>query len=252
MTRTFAAALIIVMTAAALPAQRPGPQGQADRDRARTFNRLGWEALRSEKYDEAIKSFRDAIDLRPDYEYAYYGLGRAHLASRQYVQAIGALEKCRDLYRAQGSKQFSSIQDAQRFRQDRIMEIDEQIRLLQSARPTAATQDLIRQYDTVRRDLQEAIRRDTGLTIDASVPSWVSLSLGSAYFRSSRLADAERAYKEALESNARLGEAHNNLAVVYLETGRYKEAADAVAAAKKTGFKVNPELERAIETRRRQ
>ena len=249
MTRTFIAALIIVMTAGVLPAQRPGPQGQADRDRARTYNRLGWEALRSEKYDEAIRSFRDAIDLRPDYEYAYYGLGRAHLASRQYVQAIAALEKCRDLYRAQGSKQFSSIQDVQRFRQDRIMEIDEQIRMLNSARPTVATQDLVRQYETVRRDLEEAVRRDTGLTIDASVPSWVSLSLGSAYFRSSRLLDAEREYKEAIAGNAKLGEAHSNLAVVYLETERYKEAAEAISAAKKTGFKINPELERAIQSR---
>ena len=251
MTRTVITALIIVLMAGAVAAQRPGPQGQADRDRARTYNRMGWEALRAEKYEEAIKEFRAAIDLRPDYEYAYYGLGRAHLASRQYVQAIAALEKCRDLYRAQGSKQFSSIQDAQRFRQDRILEIDEQIRMLNSARPTAATQDLVRQYETVRRDLQEAVRRDTGLTIDASVPSWVSLSLGSAYFRSNRLLDAEREYKEAIASNARLGEAHSNLAVVYLETERYKEAADALAAAKKTGFKINPELEKAIATKRR-
>lgn len=233
---------------AILPAAAQSP---ADRERARTHNRLGWEALRSEKYAQAITSFQAAIEIRPDYEYAHYGLGRAFLASRQFAHAVTVLEKCRDLYRAQGSRQFSSIQDAQRFRQDRIMEIDEQIRLLQTARPTAATLDLARQYDAVKRDLQEAIRRDTGLTIDASVPPWVSLSLGSAYFRSNRLLDAEREYKAAIESDARLGEAHSNLAVVYFETGRYAEAAQALAAAKKTGFKVNPELQKAIEARRK-
>ena len=245
MTRVVATALFVTIAAAAV-AQSP-----ADKERARIQNRLGWEALRSEKYAQAITSFQAAIEIRPDYEYAHYGLGRAFLASRQFAHAVTVLEKCRDLYRAQGSRQFSNIQDAQRFRQDRIMEIDEQIRLLQTARPTAATLDLARQYDAVKRDLQEAIRRDTGLTIDASVPPWVSLSLGSAYFRSNRLLDAEREYKAAIESDARLGEAHSNLAVVYLETGRYAEAAQALAAAKKTGFKVNPELQKAIEARRR-
>lgn len=228
---------------ALLPAAAQSP---ADRERARSHNRLGWEALRSERYPQAIASFRAAIAILPDYEYAHYGLGRAFLASRQFPQAVAALEKCRDLYRAHGGRQFSSIQDAQRFRQDRILEIDEQIRLLQSARPTAATLDLARQYEAVKQQLQEAIRRDTGLTIEATVPSWVSLSLGSAYFRSNRLADAEREYKAAIGADARLGEAHSNLAVVYLETGRYADAAQSLAAAKRAGFKINPELERAI------
>lgn len=231
---------------ALLPAAAQSP---ADRERARSHNRLGWEALRSERYPQAITSFRAAIAILPDYEYAHYGLGRAFLASRQLPQAVAALERCRDLYRAHGGRQFSSIQDAQRFRQDRILEIDEQIRLLQSARPTAATLDLARQYEAVKQQLQEAIRRDTGLTIEASVPSWVSLSLGSAYFRSGRLADAEREYKAAIAADARLGEAHNNLAVVYLETGRFTEALAAIESAKKTGFKVNPELERDIRGR---
>ena len=240
------AAVMVVM--AAVPAFGQSP---ADRERARMHNRLGWEALRGEKYEAAIKSFQSAIEIQPDYEYAHYGLGRAFMASRQYPQAIAVLERCRDLYRAQGSRQFSTIQDAQRYRQDRILEIDEQIRLLQSARPTAATLDLARQYETVRRQLQESIRRDTGLTINAGVPPWVSLSLGSAYFRSSRMADAEREYKSAIDADARLGEAYSNLAVVYLETGRISEAHAALESAKKTGFRVNAELEKAIQERRK-
>lgn len=221
-------------------------QSSADRERARTHNRLGWEALRGEQYPAAIKSFQSAIEIRPDYEYAHYGLGRAFLASRRFAEAVIVLERCRELYRSQGSKQFTSVQEAQRYRQDRILEIDEQIRLLQSARPTAQSLDLARQYDQVRRNLQESIRRDHGITIDASVPAWVSLSLGSAYFRSGKLADAEREYKAAIDADRRSGEALNNLAVVYLETQRYDLAHTTLQAAKKTGFRVNPELEKAI------
>ena len=236
--------LIVVVLLAVIGAQSP-----ADRERARTHNRLGWEALRGEQYAQAIKSFQAAIEVKPDYEYAHYGLGRAFLASRRYAEAVVVLERCRELYRSQGSKQFTNIQEAQRYRQDRLIEIDEQIRLLQTARPTAQSLDLARQYEQVRRDLQESIRRDNGLTIDVSVPAWVSLSLGSAYFRSGRTRDAEREYKAAIAADSRAGEAHSNLAVVYLETGRLDLALSSIEAAKKSGFKVNPELERAIRRR---
>jgi tetratricopeptide (TPR) repeat protein len=222
----------------------------AERDRARTHNRMGWDALRAEQYPAAIKSFQAAIDIRPDYEYAYYGLGRAYLASRRFVEAITVLERCRDLYKAQGSKQFSSIQDAQRHREDRVLEIDEQIRLLRTGPQTVATQDLARQYDTIKRDLQEAIRRNQGLTIDATVPPFVLLSLGSAYFRGNRPTDAEREYRAAIDADPRLGEAHNNLAVVYLQSGKFEDASRSLASAKKAGFKVNPELEKAIKEKR--
>ena len=74
----------------------------------------------------------------------------------------------------------------------------------------------------------------------------MSLSLGSAYFRSGKLADAETAYKAAIDADPRSGEAHSNLAVVYLETERFADALTEINAAKKAGFKVNPELEKVI------
>ena len=245
--RTPSFVLLMVLFAGAAAAQQVSV---ADRDRARTQNRLGWEALRAEKYEQAVKSFQEAIDIRRDYEYAHYGLGRTYLAMRRYADAVTVLEKCKNLYLAQGSRQFTNVQEATRFREDRVVEIDEQIRLLRTGPQTAQTQDLIRQYETTKRDLQENIRRSQGMTIDATVPSWVSLSLGSAYFRSGRLKEAEGAYVEAVKSDARLGEAHNNLAVVYFETGRIDEALASLESAKKAGVKVNPELEKAIRSRK--
>ena len=41
----------------------------------------------------------------------------------------------------------------------------------------------------------------------------------------------------------------NNLAVLYLQTGRYKEADDAVKAAEKAGFKVHPQLKQDIKAK---
>jgi Flp pilus assembly protein TadD len=73
-------------------------------------------------------------------------------------------------------------------------------------------------------------------------PAWVSLALGSAYFRTNSLPDAEREYKNAITVNPNLGEAHNNLGVVYLMTNRASEASAELTAAEKAGFKVNPQL----------
>ena len=52
------------------------------------------------------------------------------------------------------------------------------------------------------------------------VPSFVSLELGSAYFRLDRLADAEREFRAAIAADPKFGEAHSNLALVCLLTGR--------------------------------
>jgi Flp pilus assembly protein TadD len=73
-------------------------------------------------------------------------------------------------------------------------------------------------------------------------PAWISLALGSAYFRSGSMSDAEREYLAALQADPKLGEAHNNLAVVYMLSGRYPQADAEIKAAEKSGFRVNPQL----------
>jgi tetratricopeptide (TPR) repeat protein len=233
--------VLILAFSAAAPAQTP-----ADRERARTQNRIGWEDMRSEAWEKAARSFQNAIDIDPEFEVPHYGLGRANMALKKFGAAIVAYERCRDLYQRRAGSRFTNAQEAQRYRQDRLTEIDDQIRQTQSGPQTLARQDLLRQLQNVRRDMQESIQRGNDMSIESSVPAWVSLALGSAYFRASRLSDAEREYKATVASDNRSGEAHNNLAVVYFETGRYTAAASSLQAAKKSGFRVNPELERAI------
>lgn len=242
---SFAVAALTAAAVVTAAAQTP-----ADRQRARTHNRLGWDLMTAESWESAARAFQQAIDIDKNFEDAYYGLGRANIALKKYVAAIDVLTTCRRLYIAQAGKQFANQQDAQRYRQDRITELDEQIRQVQARPPTAQQQDLLRQLGNQRRDIQNAITRGSGMSIDAGVPPWVSLSLGSAYFRSAKLADAEREYKAAIAVDSKFGEAHNNLAVVYLETNRLTEAEASLKDAKKAGFKVNPQLEQAIKDKK--
>ena len=45
---------------------------------------------------------------------------------------------------------------------------------------------------------------------------------------------------------------HNNLAVVYMQTGRLAEADAEIKAAEKTGFRVNPQLKEDLKKASRQ
>jgi len=235
------AVLALVATVSTALGQTPG-----DRQKARVANKTGWELMQAESFEKAVAAFQQSIELDPTFEMSFYGLGRAHLALKQYVSAMSALSRCRDLYIAQVGRQFTSQQEAQRYRQDRITELDEMIRQLQSGPQSLQAQDQLRQVQEQKRQIQEFITRGNNITITSGVPAWVSLSLGSAYFRAGKLPEAETEYKAAIAADPRSGEAHSNLAVVYLETERFNDALAEVNAAKKVGFKVNPELEKVI------
>ena len=84
------------------------------------------------------------------------------------------------------------------------------------------------------------------MTVENSVPAFVYLALGSAYFRTEQFPDAEREYRAAIAVEPKSGEAFNNLAALYLQTGRYKEADEAVKSAERAGFRVHPQLKQDI------
>ena len=96
--------------------------------------------------------------------------------------------------------------------------------------------------DNAIRTTQEEKSRGLNIGMEEPVPSFVSLSLGSALFRAERYPEAELAYKAAIKADDKGGEAHNNLAVLYLMQSRYTDAMVEVKAAEKAGFRVNPEL----------
>src|SRR5690242_5000380 len=83
---------------------------------------LGWDAIHSEHWTEAVAEFQKTIQFDPEFAEAYYSLGRAHMGERQFGKAIEAYLKCRDLYETAGGKQFSNDLDAKRHLEDRILE----------------------------------------------------------------------------------------------------------------------------------
>lgn len=237
--RTFIATALTLL--ALLTPARAALQNNA-REKAMPPYRVGLAHMQSEKFEEAAKAFESAVGIDPTFEMAHYMLGRAYMPLKQYVEAAAAFSRARELYIGATGRRFANVQEAQRYRRERILEIDEVIRQLQSGPQSVQTQHYMRQLTEQKRLIQESIQRGGDVTITTRVPAYVSLSLGSAYFRMGKLDEAEKAYRQAIDADPRAGEAHNNLAVVYLETGRYKEAQQAVQAAERAGMKVHPQL----------
>jgi tetratricopeptide (TPR) repeat protein len=242
-TRLLALLLVPCVTVAGVFAQPDNA-----RQLAREPYEQGLVQMRAEDFAGAVRSFQRATTIDPTFELAQYMLGRAHLAGKSYQSAAVALARARELYLAEAGRQFETRQEYDRYRRDRVGEIDMVIGQLRAGPQSQPIQMQIQQLEERKRQLQDW---DRAIPTKVAVPAFVSLSLGSAHFRSGNLPAAETAWLEAVAANPRVGEAHNNLAVVYLETGRFDEAERAVKDAERAAFRVSPDLKQEIRRRRK-
>ena len=255
-------AFLVLITMLALPSVLPAQvprmpkSATAEAQRANRHYQLGWSAMRSEHWAEAAKEFQQAIDNDPKFNLAYYSLGRAEMGSRNFAKAISAYMKCRDLYVDGGGERFTNQLEATRRLDDRILEV--QAALTEANNQASGAKGGTQSASLMRQELQrqldqlkQARDRNINITIDVTVPYFVPMALGAAYFRSGQFADAEREYKVAIDTNPASGETHNNLAVLYMLTGRFEESAKEVTLAEKSGYRVNPEFKKDLEAKRK-
>jgi len=217
--------------------------------------RLGVEALQTERFEEAEGELRQAVKLDPNSFLAYYSLGKTYIALKRYDDSVRAYLSCREAWDRSAAETAQAGFDQQSRREDQIRALQDRIRDLESQMRTAVS-------DSERRTIQQRIDNiKVGIASmeqlrgselgGAEPPAEFALALGSAYFRAGNSAEAEKAYREALKLRPKYGEAHNNLAVICLNRGDYEEAYTHVKAAQKAGFKVHPQLVKDIETARK-
>jgi len=246
----------MLMVAGLLTIQSPPPRPTVSPDlqRAEGHDKRGWTRLDAKDFAGAAEAFEAALQIHPDFADALYGLGKARMGLQQYDGAVRALERCRDSYARVGTQDAEQRLVANTARANQLATLRRRLAELEEA-PTvqAGGRGASPSTSTEVQDLKHQIRavladREPGPVnaTPAPVPPFVSLALGSAYFRIDRLADAERQFRDALAADAKFGEAHSNLALVCLLTGRAAEAQSHVRLAEEARFKVNPELKRQI------
>lgn len=200
--------------------------------------RLGEDSMRVERWDSAAAEFQEAIRLEPSLEMAHYRLGQVYMETRRYPNAVRAFLGCGDAFLISNRQRALGDLRTQRALDEQIQAIQDQETAVGTGHGSILNGGKFA-LDRQIADLRALQRQSTSVS---AIPAWISLALGSAYFRSGSMADAEREYLAALKSDPKLGEAHNNLAVVYLLTGRPAKAAVEIEAAEANGFRVNPQL----------
>jgi tetratricopeptide (TPR) repeat protein len=211
----------------------------------------GMESLVSEKYDVAETEFKAAVAIDPLYDAAFYGLGQVYMATKRYRDALKAYLASREAFKSATAAEALAGTDADRRLRDQIQALKDNERNLM--RLTGQNPNAQQTIDQIREQIQqlESRKSRTAGATPPPVPAGVSMAIGSAYFRLNDLANAEKEYKAAVAVNPNFGEAHSNLAVVYLVTGRATEAETEVKAAEKAGFRVNPKLKEDIAAKKK-
>lgn len=227
-----------VVLASMLVASIATPQELApDRFReSRRHYRAGLELMSAERWEQAAHEFQSAVAIDRLLAMGYYNLGRCRMNQRRYAEAVVALKTCRTTFEQLGSMSQTEREERDRVRRDEIYELKDSLRRVEQGQLRSDALVVARMQDRVRQLEAMQFRDRAG---DWTVPGEVSLALGSAYFRQGRLQDAEREYRESLKVDRRLGAAHNNLAVLYLMTGRPEAAHASTKLAEQNGFRVS-------------
>jgi tetratricopeptide (TPR) repeat protein len=240
-----AVALTIVSTpgVAAFAPRADAQQGQDQQQReALKHYRAGTQLSYGEKWDEAVEEFNQAIKLNPLLTIAHYGLGQAYMALKRYQEAIRAFTGAREASGRIAALGERDRATADRMRDDQLRELRESLDQVRSGQMKVAdNQTVTLRLESRIQELERGRQRDTSAL---ESPPEISLSLGSAYFHTGALADAEREYRAAIQVRPRFGEAHNNLAVVLMMTNRISEAKAEVKLAEKAGYRVNPQFKK--------
>lgn len=233
MGRLLAWSVLLFPIGLAVAQQAPDPEKER---LAKWHYEKGTEFMRTERWEEAVEEFKTAISHDPLMTLAHYNLGQCRMAQKRFVEAVVAYKACRSAVEGQGTLSEKQRGVRERERQDEIHDLKNDLVRLDTLKDIGVMQYRTRIEERIR--LLESIQyKDADRT---QVPAEIPLALGSAYFRQEKLEDAEREYKEAIRLNGKLGAAHNNLAVIYMLTGRLDEAEAEVKVAEKNGFPVNP------------
>lgn len=229
----FGILVIAALTASGAHAQKL--VDESNRRQAMDLYRAGQALMASEQFEKAAESYKAAIEKDPLLSVAHYQLGQANMALKRFASAVMAYQGCIDSMASLHQLEQSNKFEVDKVRQETIRELrtelDSTSQKLDSLKRTVLEQR-VKELEVERTQQGGPFRP----------PAFVMLAIGSAHFRNGNRDSAGSAWEAAVQADPKLGEAHNNLAVYYMLSGRKADAETAVKNAEKSGFKVNPQL----------
>ena len=235
MRATVVLAVVLMVALATSHAHAQKLADDQSRKQALDFYRAGQALMSSERFDKAVEAFTSAIEKDVLLTVAHYQRGQAHMALKQFASALQSYQGCLQAMETLHNMEQTNKFEVDRQRQETIRELRTEL--------GSTTQKLDNLKRTMlEQRIHELEQERTNYNTAFRPPAFVLLAMGSAHFRSGDRDTAETEWKAAADANPKLGEAHNNLAVIYMMKGQKAEAENSVKLAEKAGFKVNPQL----------
>jgi tetratricopeptide (TPR) repeat protein len=188
---------------------------------------------------EAIRHYEEALRLEPNFADAHNGLGVALGLEGRLPEAIGQLEQAVRIDPAQPEAR-RNLGDVLRMAgrlPEALAQYGEAVRLApDSAQSHCNLGNALREADR----LPEAIAQyELAVRLDPAQPS-VHNDLGIVELMAGRTQEAISHFETALQLNPGLAQVHLNLAAAYASVGRNEEAANQTEAARRLGASVPP------------
>jgi tetratricopeptide (TPR) repeat protein len=246
-TLAIAGAAGVTLTAQAVRASKV--VDEPTRQEALSHFRAGQELMAGEQFERAAEEFGKAIDLDALLSIAHYQRGQAFMNLHRYANATKSYKDCIEALRALDALRESNRFQADKLRDDEIREMRESIEQLGQLAAKYPNAGYALKATQAEQHLHDLENRRGGVGDAFRPPAQVLLALGSAYFRNGEREAAEVQWLAAIDANPKLGEAHNNIAVIYMQTGRFDQAIKELNLAEKAGFKVNPQFKADLKER---
>ncbi|HET8644406.1 MAG TPA: tetratricopeptide repeat protein, partial [Vicinamibacteria bacterium] len=128
--------LATLLSSALLLPQAPPPDAAARRQ-AEAHVRDARRLMASEAFAEAAEEYRKAIKLNRYFTVAYYGLGQAHMALKEYPGAAKAFEQAKSVFHEVAGDAALRQLESDKVRDDRIRDLRDAITELNSRQVAA-------------------------------------------------------------------------------------------------------------------
>ena len=207
---------------------------------AKSHYENGLKLLGKGQESEGKKEFLEALATFPEFADAFVQLGNLEMRRKdftkgleRYLQAQMAFSRLQGIVRKQDMERQRQIQE-------NLDVLRERVRALQRNQAQGADAKIEQNLAMIERLEQEQKKM---LTRDGTpIPAEVYFLTGNARMNLERFDEAIQDLKQALVLRPNYGEAHNNLAVIYLYRKDYPNAWIHVHAAEASGVRVNPQF----------
>lgn len=242
-------AFIVVLLAIPFAAAQDMDNKVTDYNRARPLYHKGLDAFKSKKYDDAIKSFEQALRILPEYSESALYLGICHYYKKNYEKALQIIEdakaKYMQWYHINIGIKTKMYDDAQ----TKISELRQQLQALQNRLQNESPEqqgETRRQISNLERTIKSYESVDRPPITEPVVPPDYYYHCANCLLRMEKYNESFQQYHKTLELEPKHGDAHNNLAYIYFLAKQYEKSWEHMQLAKQYGAEVNPQAEAAL------